>query len=255
MNVEYRLFNPTGNITGLVLTEVSVKDQPMVAKYILSKEITCEQVGFISGGIEGSDITLRMAGGEFCGNATMSTAVLYCMQIGLEDYQEKTVLVKVIGTSGLIEVKVKREGSEYLGTVKMPKPIKISEELFSFEGHTYKYPVVSFVGISHVIVEDSMPIYMAENAIKLWADKLKVSGMGLMLVDSDRKNLRPLVYVNNPETLIWESSCASGTTATGAYFSKKDNAPVELSFREPGGILTIKVDENKDLFLSGKVTV
>lgn len=255
MNIEYRLFNPTGNITGLVLTDVPVKDQPMVAEFILNKEITCEQVGFVSGGTEGSDITLRMAGGEFCGNATMSTAVLYCMQEGLEKGLSKKVLVKVVGTSGLVEVNVSREGNEYLGTVKMPKPLKVSEELFSFEGHTYKYPVVSFLGISHVIVEDSMPIYMAEHAIKLWADKLKVTGIGLILVDSERKNLRPLVYVQNPETMIWESSCASGTTAAGVYFSKKDNAPVDISFKEPGGILSIKVDEQGDLYLSGKVSV
>lgn len=255
MNVEYRLFNPTGNITGLVLTEVPVENQPMVAEYILNKEITCEQVGFVSEGREGSDITLRMAGGEFCGNATMSTAVLYCLETKLENGLEKKVMVKVVGTSGLIEVTVRRDGNEYYGTVKMPNPLKISEELFSFEGHTYKYPVVSFLGISHVIVEESMPIYMAENAIKLWADKLKVSGIGLILVDEERKNLRPLVYVNNPETLIWESSCASGTTAAGAYFSKKDNAPVELSFKEPGGTLTVKSDKNGDLFLSGKVTI
>jgi len=252
-DLKYHLFNPTGNITALVESEVPECDQPAVAERILEKETECEQVGFISCGIEGSDITLRMAGGEFCGNATMSTAVYYLMNQELHNDEERTVFVKVIGTNGLIEVKVMKDQDKYFGTVKMPKALKISRELFKFEGYTYEYPVVSFGAISHVICEEKMPIYMAESAIKQWCEKLGTFGLGFMLVNEDRTELRPLVYVKNPETLYWESSCASGTTAAGAYFCKLENKDVEYSFKEPGGILTIKACENGDLFLSGTV--
>ena len=65
INVNYRIFNPTGNITALVDSFVIELNQPTIAKEILDMEPSCEQVGFVSDGIEGADITLRMAGGEF----------------------------------------------------------------------------------------------------------------------------------------------------------------------------------------------
>ena len=42
-----------------------------------------EQVGFVSAPSDsGCDIDLQMAGGEFCGNATMSAAALVAMRSG-----------------------------------------------------------------------------------------------------------------------------------------------------------------------------
>lgn len=255
IDLKYRLYNPTGNITALVESEIQVKDQPSVAEWILSKEPTCEQVGFISDGSEGTDITLRMAGGEFCGNATMSTAVFFCERAGMLSGDSRKVMVKVIGTDEPVSVEVKKECGRYYGTVKMPRVQKISEEMLPYEGHFYKYPVVSFGGISHIIADEKMPIYMAENAIKEWCNKLKTQGLGIMIVNSDRTRLQPLVYVNSPETLFWESSCASGTTAAGAFFSKLENNDVTYSFKEPGGVLTIKAMRNGDLFLTGCVEI
>lgn len=253
MQIRYVLCNPTGNITALVDSPVPVENQPMAAEQIMKKEPTCEQVGFILEPVEGSDITLRMAGGEFCGNATMSTAAYYCKKALLNDGESKEVKVKVVGTSGLIPVRVKKEKTTFFCTLEMPKPLKISEELFSFENHNYRYPVVSFTGISHVVIEDNVPVYLPEGAIKLWADKLKVSALGLMLLNRDKSEIRPLVYVNYPESLIWESSCASGTTAVGAYLAKKSDTTSSFSFKEPGGVLKIEKTSDGRFLLTGQV--
>lgn len=255
MEVKYILCNPTGNITALVETKIPVEKHPLVAEMIMEKEPTCEQVGFLLPGEEGSDITLRMAGGEFCGNATMSTAAYYVQRTECEEGSITNVKVKVIGTSGLIDVKIEKKGSEYFGTIEMPKPSSIKDVLFTFENHNYKYPVVNFTGISHVIIEDSIPFYMPERCIKMWCDKLKSLGVGLMLLSEDKKSLRPLVYVKNPETLVWESSCASGTTAVGAYFAKKAGKPVKMELSEPGGTLMVETFEDGKIFLTGKVVL
>ena len=73
--MRYRIFDPTGNITALVEEAVDVSRQPSVAADIMQKHSNVEQVGFVS--LDGDLPALRMAGGEFCGNASMSAAALY----------------------------------------------------------------------------------------------------------------------------------------------------------------------------------
>lgn len=253
MDINYFLANPTGNITGLVNTKVPVERHAEIADIIMKKEPSCEQVGFLMDSVENSDITLRMAGGEFCGNATMTTAAYYCKSNGMSEGEEKEVKVKVIGTPGLVNVTVKKENGIFFGTISMPKPLKISEELLPFENHNYRYPVVTFAGISHIVIEDNVPVYLPEAAIKVWADRLKVSGLGLMLLNKEKTEIRPLVYVTVSEGMIWESSCASGTTAVGAYLSKKSGKPGKYSFKEPGGVLQIETTEDGRFLLTGRV--
>lgn len=253
MDVNYFLCNPTGNITALVESEVKVELHSKIGEMILAKEPTCEQVGFILPPENGSDITLRMAGGEFCGNATMSVAAFFCKKNGLSDGEEKEVFVRVIGTKENVRVFVKKEKGEYYGKVDMPKPRKIYDYKFTFESHNYIYPVVEFESISHVIIEDDVPVYMPEQCIKYWCDSLKAKALGLMLLNKDKTALRPLVYVKEPESLTWESSCGSGTTAVAAFLSKKSNNPVSLSLSEPGGILSVECLEDGTIKLSGKV--
>ena len=64
----------------------------------------------------------------------------------------------------------------------------------------------------------------------------------------------PLVYVKSVDTLYWESSCASGTTAVGAYFAKDTNKCVNINVRQPSGeILNITCENDGRLLLKGKV--
>ena len=74
MNVRYRMFDPTGNLTLLVETPVEAARQAETAARLLEAEPATEQVGFLCAAPD-ADIALRMAGGEFCGNAAMCAAV------------------------------------------------------------------------------------------------------------------------------------------------------------------------------------
>ena len=75
MEIHYVLMNPCGNRTVLVETPVAGKDYKKIATALMKKEPTAEQVGFLEMGENGNYI-LKMAGGEFCGNATMCAQVL-----------------------------------------------------------------------------------------------------------------------------------------------------------------------------------
>ncbi|MEE3312421.1 MAG: diaminopimelate epimerase, partial [Acutalibacteraceae bacterium] len=80
MEVTYSLFDPTGNITLLVETPISAAERVAVASKLMELEPKAEQVGFVSQDDADVDIRLDMAGGEFCGNATMSAAALAVMR-------------------------------------------------------------------------------------------------------------------------------------------------------------------------------
>ena len=191
--MNYYLFNPTGNITALINDETPAED-------VMKAEPACEQAGYL-GEKEGFDIYLRMAGGEFCGNATMCAAFL-------TGKEEATVFVEGTGP-----VTVRKCGERF--SVKMPEPLEITE----LEG----YPLVRFEGIDHVICEDGT---LDDAKISEWCLE---KAMGFMYLDGS--NLKPLVYVRDAGTLFWENSCASGTCAVGEYLKKA------VRLKNPAGIL------------------
>lgn len=276
MKLKYYIPDPTGNITILAEGDVPADKRAGVAAKLMDKEPTAEQVGFISygSGNDPADISLMMAGGEFCGNATMSAAVLFVAKkeglLGsfwgrqrVPGIHEVKVLASGVEEICKVLVEVKEDGS-YVGTVEMPKPLSVKTEKLLFEGKEYELPVVDFGGITHVIIdagESSKNNFDPEKAVMMWCDTLRAGCLGLMIYDSAQNRLDPLVYVPEAGTLVWESSCASGTTAIGAYLAHKENRPVKISLTEPGGILTVEAvpggtcDREMRLLLSGTVNI
>lgn len=254
--MEYYYCNPTGNITILVKETVPVEKQPEISNQLCKKEPTCEQVGFLYYDEKGADIRLRMAGGEFCGNATMSTAALFCLDSDLEVGEKKSVLVSVSGAKEPLNVDVERlSDKDFCGRVEMPVPEKMIVKELLFDGVSYKISIVMFEGMYHIIFPGTMEKDVAEAAIKCWCRELNAPALGIMMVDEEKDILTPLVYVPDLDSFYWEHSCGSGTAAAGFYYFKKSGTNVEKNFQEPSGILTIEVTENGRLYLSGKVTL
>ncbi len=257
--IRYALLDPTGNKTILVLTPVLPEEQPCAARQIMEREPEAEQAGFVALSPDGRGIGLRMAGGEFCGNAAMSAAVLYALDRGIA---EGTVRVSVSGTPDPVEVAVSSLAEDTMrGTVAMPRPLSVGEVLLPGGG---RYPVVRFAGITHVIVETPLsphapqlpfPRETAEELAKQWCAALGSASLGILLLDlsgRDDGSLVPLVCVPAADTLCWENSCASGTTAVGAYLAAQ-GGPVSLSLRQPGGTLRVEASSDGGLYLTGTV--
>lgn len=294
--IEYYLIDPTGNITVLVESFVPVENHAYVAKKLMEAEPSCEQVGFVSivnitspdaffesantgEKLEAVDIKLRMSAGEFCGNATMSTAALCCKKAGISRSESRRVIVDSSGVEDNIEVDIICENYEddlFSGRVHMPRPLRIYIGTFDFDGMSFELPVVDFGGISHVIMrnddesvirfKDGMSISdevlkdKAEKAVKIWCNQIGAEGLGLMFVDDkvsyvNRIEMNPLVFVPGCDSCFWENSCGSGTTAVGAYFSYiGEENPIELTIAQPGGDLSIEVINN-ECFLGGSVKI
>lgn len=258
-NIDYIVFDPSKNITALIISKVDPSSHVEISKMIMDKEPQVEQVGFLTydGGL---DISLRMAGGEFCGNATMCAAVYCAMK---NDLSNANIKVKVFGVDEIINVEVKKTNDdEWEGIVKMPKALEIKDVTFP-DGKTL--PVVFYSRIAHIIIQDDggiKPIHDKEGAeltIKKYCDFLKVPALGMMYFNSKDSNLVPLVYVKSVDTLFWENSCASGTTAVGAWLFNKENENnaakrLKIDVNQPSGaILTIYNNKNGSIYLKGEV--
>lgn len=247
--IRYHVMNPTGNITILVETPAEEASQAALAEKLMARERDAEQVGFLSAA-DGCDIALRMAGGEFCGNAAMSSAVLCAARCGAE---QGVFNVRVSGCEKPVRVDVERlPDGRYRGTVEMPAPQSV--ELTDFPGYG-QVPVIHFDGISHAVIEEPMKREEAERRIREWCGYLKKSAFGLMFTDPSCTALTPLVYVPGADTLVWENSCASGTAAAGAYQAAKRGGAVSLAFKEPGGTLEINASPAGPYLLTGTVAV
>ena len=130
----------------------------------------------------------------------------------------------------------------------MPLPVSVGEEAFP-DGASR--PVVRFRGIAHVILETPLSRTDAETLAPVWCRALNAVSLGIMTLDRHAGTLLPLVFVPSAGTLCWENSCASGTSAVGAFLAAKEGA-VSLSLRQPGGTLRVDAEEGR-LRLTGKV--
>ena len=246
--LHYYLLDPTGNVTALVTDPVAPAQQPFAAAQLMQKEPTCEQVGFVNRN------KLRMAGGEFCGNAALSAAALLCYRDPLPQAAERLVSLQVSGQEKAVEVRVTpQDDRAFLGAVSMPLPKAVAPCTLRFAGETYALTRVDFAGMTHLIAAQPIEKQTAEQAIKVWCQTLGAEALGIMLLSDGSRRITPLVYVPTADTLFWESSCASGTAAAAAALSLGKSGRQHYEFDEPGGRLCVDAAPDH-LLLSGRVT-
>ena len=249
MTIRYTLADPTKNYTVLVDTPVPVHLQPDAAAAVMRSEPLAEQAGFLSE-MTNTSVRLRMAGGEFCGNASMSAAAVCAAASGRTD-TVVTVHVEEVDTDVRVHIRQLPDGG-YAGTVEMPRPLSVRQVTLPEAGMV---PVVSFRGISHVIVTKALAKKKAETLAPVWCSALSAQAVGIMQFDRAQNRLTPLVYVPAADTLFWENSCASGTSAVGYWLSAQTLAPCRAAIIQPGGTLEITTFADGSLRLTGTVAL
>lgn len=257
-DLKYYIFDPTGNITALVESGVAAADQPAVASRIMERHPDVEQVGFITYADDAAaadvPVSLRMAGGEFCGNATMCTAALYMIRENMPG--SAAIMVRVSGAAEPLEVRLRRkDAAGFDAAVTMPPAIGIDELKLSdsklHESTSVSLPVVRMQGIAHVIIEPDSGFFglkddpaLAETLLRGWCGVLGAECLGMMFLGEGAalRRLTPLVYVPGADTMFWENSCASGSAAAGIYLAAQAGTPVDVTFDEPAGRLRVESD-------------
>ena len=243
--VRFSILDPTGNITALVTDEVAPAAYTETAAAIMAAHPEVEQVGYVR--LDWEQPSLCMAGGEFCGNATMSAAALYADAKGLE---KACLRLRVSGAEEPVEVALQKEEGCYTGKVVMPPVKAVTMHPFACMHLQGDLPVVEMQGISHAVVEEESVFYHlleqkenAEKTIRQWCRELAADGLGLMFLkeEADGYALQQLVYIPSGETVFWESSCASGSACTAVYLERKNHRETPCTLKEPGGSLTVSI--------------
>ena len=246
MKIDYVLMNPTGNMTILVETPVPAASRPFCTAALMALEPTAEQLGYVSAPAEDDpdcDIVLNMAGGEFCGNAAMSTAALYALR---GNPVTGPVRVRVSGAEEPVPVTLTAQPDDvYRCDAVMPRPCGIREYC--------GMPLVELPGICHLIVTEPVSRPAAETAVRRWCAALGADSLGMMVLDEAAGTLTPLVYVPGTEVMNWENSCASGTAATGFWLAAREQKEMTRAFAEPAGTLSVTAAPDGCIVLHGSV--
>ncbi len=253
--VPFYKVSPSGNMT--ILLEgayLSAHEQHALATQALAAQhLGGEQVGFVD--VENG--VLRMAGGEFCGNATRSLGLLMAERAGV--LAPGHVWQGSIDTSGFKErLKV---------IVKMPEVDKVRHGLdVSLHIPILTAPImhelakgvvlISLPGISHLLIDAERypfsPQHWQENAqaLRQKYDLEDMPAVGCMWWHATKGpqsqhllcalHMHPVVLVKDPYTLYYENACGSGTLALGLWL-QKHSGKEEFFVRQPGGYLSLSV--------------
>ncbi|MBR5534576.1 MAG: hypothetical protein IKU62_06990 [Ruminiclostridium sp.] len=235
MKLTFQRLDPAGNITLLVMTPVPREDYQTIAARLLSlPELDAEQVGFLVPPQQGGVVRLEMMGGEFCGNALRSTALHYATSQGFR--RSRSFPVEISGYDAPLPVQVNPLTGQVTAEMPLPKEI-LPCQLFGEPAKAVRIP-----GILHAISQTEQEPSQEEvrQALRDLTETYDVPAAGIMFWQFRKKAMKPAVYVRDTDSLFYERSCASGSTAVaawGALNARKDGQH-KLDIRQPGGVIS-----------------
>ena len=253
MELSYILADPSGNTTAFVLTPVARGSYGPVARQVMAA-LNAEQVAFIHDG------RMDMMGGEFCGNASRSFALWQALHredgLSLRPFTgEEQVSVRVSGAPRPLDVVIRGREDALYAAIKMPLPLRVLPLTDPALGPV---TLVEYPGISHLVLESRTPDDGDLAAARALLTALNADSGCFGLLYANGSSLRPLVYVRDTDSLIWEASCASGTCAVAAARALAQKNTLQLELFQPGGSLTAKAQLQNGqltaLTLDGPVT-
>ncbi len=225
MRVQVRYLNPAGNITAVVLSPVSPELRPALSRAIMT-EGRAEQVGFSALPRLGGDCRIEMMGGEFCGNAVRSYGYLQA-----EGTERKRLLVEISGVAAPVPVTI--DAAHRSAFADMPLPLGI--DWITVWGK--RYPLIQCQGICHMLALEQAPDPAFLKAARPALSRLEQEAWGVMFLSGER--LTPAVYVKSTDSLVWESSCGSGSVAAAWCLAEENPVQDRFQFREPGGEISV----------------
>ena len=138
---------------------------------------------------------------------------------------------------------------------EMPLPLEIKE--ISVKGEVFS--MVVFEGICHIIVKSAPKAQKFVDELIGEAKKVcPCDAYGVMFLEGNQ--MTPVVYVESTASMVWESSCGSGSMGAAVYLSKDaDTGEFVYELYQPGGMIEayVKKEEGKVISckMGGPVTI
>ena len=231
---QYVTLDPTGNITCLVLEHVDPEDEKELTRRLLQE---CEQVAYLEPAtLPDSGATVRLMGGEFCGNAAMAAAA-WLMRCCLNPGEEKDVPLQVSGAEGIIRCRIKALDDGFEGTVQMPGIREVTD--MTYGGIALK--AVRMEGIIHLVYEGApLEQAAAESLLKAIAATLPDEAAGLIRWNRGTGEMIPLVYVRGSALRQGEGTASTAIT-------------------QPGGVIRVTAEaadgKIRNLSITGRISI
>ncbi len=244
MELKIRVANPAGNVTIFVISPAKREDYAKISRELLCmEELHGEQVGFVEQKQDGS-YHMEMMGGEFCGNATRSFGYLLSL---LSKESEDEVWVDVSGSEKKLKVVLDMEKGT--ARTEMPLPLEIKEIVVEEES----FSMVVFQGICHIIVKSHPKDQeFVDKLIEKAKEVYRCDAYGVMFLEENQ--MTPVVYVESTASMVWESSCGSGSMGAAVYLSKDiDTGEFVYELYQPGGMIEAYVEKEEGKVLSCKM--
>lgn len=254
--LEFVKTSPAQNTTVIVTSYCPRSYYFAVAEKAMSFDyLHAEQVGFlVAPRSKDAVIGLEMAGGEFCGNATLSAAA-FAVYKGLTD--KRVFNIDASGADEPIKCRVEKV-SDYCfsASCTMPQAKRIEAMEFELPNKTVKGNLVEFKGISHFVLEagDDFAEYMElSRVLKQVVDAGAIGIIPYRKLTDKTYKIKPFVHVKAIDSNVFERGCGSGSLALGIYLKQAYGISKEIEVIQPGGV--IRVGLGNEIYIATYVKI
>lgn len=230
-NIEYKIYNPGGNITALVIdNDYNQKEIIEINNYLLKKYPKVEQVAFLN--VKNNE--LKMAGGEFCVNAARC-AMYY--------------LIKNLKINYFYFLNNKIEGI-LINKNKIMIKYFVNKNINEIYTETENI----IVNLDKIILILTLDNSLEKNEItnKIKESKYNSEAIGLVMIEDYKIN--PYIWVRGIDTLYNETACGSASIATALYYYKKNKLKESKILQPSGKTIEVKLDIQNEILKNIEVS-
>ena len=254
MELEFIKLSPLGNTTVFLRGDVGTREHAaLLCEAMDYDHLAAEQAGFlVAPHSEEALLRIEMAGGEFCGNATLSAAALVAAEGARAPF-----FVECSGAPEPLRAEARSLGAgRWLARAEMPQAHelrRLSLDGLSFGGAAI---CVSLRGIAHLVVEAAdLSAVDYDALLACLMREAAADAYGVVPFERmGREHFRICPYVAVPcaESRVFERACGSGSLALALALGDAAEG-TRIAVEQPGG--TLFVERGTRLLLEGEVLI
>lgn len=252
---EFTILRPGGNDQMLIQGLVPKNKKRLINDEMIKRFPNVEQVSFYAFDRKNNFATLELAGGEFCGNATRSLAYL------LLNGNKGKIKIKVSGTKRVLNAGINQKNTAFA-----QMPISNLKSFTKLKSNLFRVDLEGITQLVFVQTRQINPSNLKRYALKLLQQEnliYSVPAAGVMFITDwgEYIELKPIVWVRDIETLLYETACASGTAAVGIWKATQSKATsTQVKILQPSlKIITAEIykdsDDLVDVYIDGDIEI